>query len=29
MALGEGNLELHYYEDDNTLAGDKRVDKTD
>ena len=29
MALGEGNLELHYYEDENTLAGDKRIDKTD
>lgn len=28
QALGEGTIELHYYEDDKTLAGDKQLDKT-
>ena len=29
MALREGNLELHYFEDDTTIAGDKQLNKLD
>jgi hypothetical protein len=25
MSNGEGNLELHYYEDENTIAGDLQL----